>query len=136
MLDYQLNRGCLSDLFDLNSRSGLLCSCPAEMQGQYPPASSEFTLLKSPVPTALVSIYGIAKTGLPATIAPSPSDDAIPSALPALLDLDTHAVFLPLVQPVLLQRFAQKLIPESDPIILRAQTRPDTAILPPRAGGL
>lgn len=132
MLDYQLNRGCLSDLFDLNARSGLLCSCPAA-QEQDSSSNAGFTLLKPPAAPAAAHIYTPAESAPVVLPAQTPPENTSSRASGTLLDMDAYAVFLPLIQAIGMQRFAEKLRPVSLPSLLHAQPRPDPAIIPPRA---
>lgn len=115
MLDYQLNRGCLSDLFDIKDTSGLLCNCPEKDTAETERPADDFILISDS------QVYGHSDAAGNAS-----TDDS------SLLDLETYAVFLPLVQPVLMQRFPRKLNPESEPLVLYPQTRPGSIIIPPK----
>lgn len=133
MLDYQLNRGCLSDLFDMKDRTGLMCSCSAQNEGLQnnteSPDVSGFLFFKK----AQNIIYNQTDADQSVTYSGTevPAENP-PVAHQSLLDLESYAVFLPLVQPVLMQRFARKLIPESKAITMHPQTRPDNTIIPPQ----
>lgn len=115
MLDYQLNRGCLSDLFDLKDTSGLLCNCPEKDTAETERPADDFILISD------LQVYGHSDAAGNAS-----TEDS------SLLDLETHAVFLPLVQPVLMQRFPRKLNPDSELIMHYPQSRPGNIIIPPQ----
>lgn len=121
MLDYQLNRGCLSDLFDIKDTSGLLCSCPEKDDG-------------NPIVNADSEHFAAGFIFYTDSLDFSHSDTADDAAAndSSLLDLETHAVFLPLIQPVLMQRFPRKLSPASELIMHYPQSRPGNIIIPPQ----
>ena len=121
MLDYQLNRGCLSDLFDIKDTSGILCSCPDKDDGiPADNADSEDS----------VSGFIFFTDGHFISLNDAADDAAARDS--SLLDLETHAVFLPLVQPVLMQLFPRKLNPVSELIMHYPQSRPGNIIIPPQ----
>ena len=125
MLDYQLNHGCLSDVFNIHNRAGLWCSCEkANSERTY---LSDFGALEDTATFSIKTTYYETDTSTPATGSGDPEEPVF-----SLLDLDTHAIFLPLIQQLVMQQFARKSTDISGLANLYPQLQPDTIIIPPR----